>query len=307
MTASHAEDLYGDGESELASYSRFCASVYAREANNKDYDGEDDEDDAQCVSCETNVCMSPMTVSEHANGGAEQYLPSYCVSMQRGIEDVVTHATTTLARTSAGAAAPAKAAAGTTVSSRQRNGDADDSCPDVDGSGGGGGTKHNHTSPCHQRTGWRLVYDFPMINPNSAARTNWDVIIGFCILYSGVFVPLSIAFTPTRKGIGVFGLIELITDSILLCDVCANFRTGFTDAKGTLVMDPKQVQYNIHAHTHTHTHTTSTSNGEPAISAHDWMSVRKHHDATLILILRADVDFPYNLCRFCSAPLPCEH
>ena len=43
MTASHA-GIYG-GESELASYSRFCASVYAREANMKDYDGEDDEDD----------------------------------------------------------------------------------------------------------------------------------------------------------------------------------------------------------------------------------------------------------------------
>ena len=247
MTASHA-GIYG-GESELASYSRFCASVYAREANMKDYDGEDDEDDAQYVSCETNVCMSPMPMAAHADtiaGEGAEHQPSSprdYVSTQRGIvagDAAMTHATTAFAAasaaaTSAVAAAPAKAATGMTVSSRQRKEGANDD----DSSGGDDDDTHNMKNP--RRSGWRLVYGFPMINPNSKARTNWDVIIGFCILYSGIFVPLSIAFTPTRRGIGVFGVIELITDFILLCDVCANFRTGFTDAKGTLVMDPKQV------------------------------------------------------------------
>ena len=80
---------------------------------------------------------------------------------------------------------------------------------------------------------------FMMIDPNSKERTYWDIIIGGCILYSGVFVPLSIAFAASKNRIGFFGIIELITDFLLLLDVLANFRTGFYDRHGKLVMDPR--------------------------------------------------------------------
>ena len=74
-------------------------------------------------------------------------------------------------------------------------------------------------------------------HPNMPIRTGWDLVQVILLLYLLVVVPLRIAFgLDVEFGSGAFWF-DAFVDIYFITDIFMNFRTGFYDARGVLVID----------------------------------------------------------------------
>jgi hypothetical protein len=82
-----------------------------------------------------------------------------------------------------------------------------------------------------------------IINPNSRAKINWDMLIGSLIIYSVCAVPYRIAFDqPTAWPSGAY-VFDWCVDVLFLLDMVASFKTAYADASSSvMVTDPKKVR-----------------------------------------------------------------
>lgn len=80
-----------------------------------------------------------------------------------------------------------------------------------------------------------------MLPPEGELRVVWDLLMLVCVGYVSLVLPYRLAFdVQPEKGTWIWFL-EATIDGSFLCDVALNFRTGYYDGDGTLVMDGPRV------------------------------------------------------------------
>ena len=74
-------------------------------------------------------------------------------------------------------------------------------------------------------------------HPNMPIRTGWDLVQVILLLYLLIVVPMRISFgLDVEFGTGAFWF-DAFVDIYFIGDIFMNFRTGFYDTRGVLVID----------------------------------------------------------------------
>lgn len=76
-------------------------------------------------------------------------------------------------------------------------------------------------------------------DPKTTFRARWDMLMGFCIMYTCGILPLRVAFGDNE--FGFFSMVDLLIDCGFMVDIYINFNTGYDDG-GIIIMDPKFVR-----------------------------------------------------------------
>jgi hypothetical protein len=78
-----------------------------------------------------------------------------------------------------------------------------------------------------------------MLHPNGMIRLLHQAVLCLVLIYLSIALPLDIAFSP-----GIPWQLEVATDVFFCVDLFMNFRSGYFDEDGTLIMDPWKVARN---------------------------------------------------------------
>ncbi len=81
----------------------------------------------------------------------------------------------------------------------------------------------------------------PIFYPHSKLIRLWEVLIVSITIYNAFIVPFRIAFLKRFDGIWI--LLDLIGDSILIADIFLRFRLGYFE-RGEYIQDPKRIAKN---------------------------------------------------------------
>ncbi|OMJ82643.1 hypothetical protein SteCoe_16626 [Stentor coeruleus] len=79
-----------------------------------------------------------------------------------------------------------------------------------------------------------------LFHPKTGFRTHWDALLSFVLIYSCIVSPYALAFNHIHKCNYWCGF-DLITDLILILDICINFNTAFYDWNKTLITNYKDI------------------------------------------------------------------
>ena len=61
-------------------------------------------------------------------------------------------------------------------------------------------------------------------DPKTTFRARWDLLMGFCIMYTCGILPLRVAFGD--NSFGFFSMVDLLIDCGFMVDIYVNFNTG---------------------------------------------------------------------------------
>lgn len=111
------------------------------------------------------------------------------------------------------------------------------------------GTKENNRNPLVSGLTMDFMVDeeppshmswMPIMDPKGTARTVWNTISLFCIVYETYYIPYSMAF-ESRHEAAAFWKFSTIANVFFMVDPVFTFFTGYKSRMGVLVMSPHRI------------------------------------------------------------------
>lgn len=77
-----------------------------------------------------------------------------------------------------------------------------------------------------------------MLHPHGAHRVSWDCFMAVAVVYVMLSIPFQLGFDPDLPR--ALEILEWTLDSCFLLDLVVNFRTGYSDERGLIQLDPRK-------------------------------------------------------------------